>query len=47
MEIRWEGMVHLHFDAHIIPTASAKIETDVAYMITYNPNLRDSMYIEI
>ena len=40
-------MVHLHFDAHIIPTASAKIETDVAYMITYNPNLRDSMYIEI
>ncbi len=41
-------VVQLHMDARLIPIGSADIGfTTVPYTITYDPNVRDSMYIQL
>ena len=40
--------LHIHLDARIIPVGSTNIcTTFVPYTITYDPNIRDSMYIQM
>ena len=41
-------VLHLHFDSRIIPLGVAADEdTDVPYVVTYDPTIRDSMYVEL
>lgn len=41
-------VIQLHMDARLIPVGSANIwHHSVPYTVTYDPNLRDSMYIQL
>ena len=41
-------VLQMHFDQRIIPVAAANIEMSlVPYTVTYDPNIRDSMYIQM
>ena len=41
-------VLQMHFDQRIIPVATANIGTSlVPYTVTYDPNIRDSMYIQM
>ena len=40
--------LQIHLDSHLIPVGSANVNTSsVPYTITYDPNVRDSLYIQL
>ena len=40
-------VLHLHFDARLLPLGPAQSDNMPPHMVTYDPNILDSMYIEI
>ena len=40
-------VLHLHFDARIIPLGVDATSENIPYNVTYDPSLRDSMYVEL
>lgn len=39
--------LHLHFDARIIPLGTRAATAKAPYVVTYDPSIRDGMYIEV